>query len=121
MLALDVVLPDRFATTHSIPALKIAVAVVAFALASANTIYQAILPEFVPRFLWGVSTGMRGAFRSSGRQPDSFRQARCRRRSPPPSMRSSSRRARSPSSASRHAPRSRTFPRTASYYESGEI
>ena len=94
MLALDVVLPDRFATTHSIPALKIAVAVVAFALASANTIYQAILAGICPRsFLWGVSTGMRGAFRSSGRQPDSFRQARCRRRSPPPSMRSSSRRA----------------------------
>ncbi len=62
VLGLDVLALIVIAMTRSIPILTIAIAVAAFALASANTIYQAILPEVVPRSLWGVSTGVRGAF-----------------------------------------------------------
>ncbi len=62
VLAIDVLALIAIATTHSIAILTVAIAVAAFALASANTIYQAILPEVVPRALWGVSTGVRGVF-----------------------------------------------------------
>lgn len=62
VIGLDVVALIVIATTHVILLLTIAVAIAAFALASATTIYQAILPEVVPRHLWGISTGVRGAF-----------------------------------------------------------
>jgi MFS family permease len=62
VLGLDVVALSVIATAHALPILTIAVAVAAFALASATTIYQAILPEVVPRPLWGLSTGVRGTF-----------------------------------------------------------
>jgi MFS family permease len=62
VLGLDVLALSAIAITHSLPVLTVAIAVAAFALASAGTIYQAILPEVVPRPLWGVSTGVRGAF-----------------------------------------------------------
>jgi MFS family permease len=62
VLGLDVLALSVIAIAHALPILTIAVAVAAFALASASTIYQAILPEVVPRPLWGVSTGVRGTF-----------------------------------------------------------
>jgi MFS family permease len=62
VLGLDVLALSAIAITQSLLLLTVAIAVAAFALASASTIYQAILPEVVPRPLWGVSTGVRGAF-----------------------------------------------------------
>jgi MFS family permease len=41
--------------------LAIALGVSALALSTASTIYQALLPEIVPREAWGISSGVRGA------------------------------------------------------------
>lgn len=41
--------------------LGFALGVSAIALSTASTIYQALLPEVVPRHAWGISSGVRGA------------------------------------------------------------
>lgn len=41
--------------------LAIALGISAIALSTASTIYQALLPEVVPRHVWGISSGVRGA------------------------------------------------------------
>jgi len=47
--------------SHAALAIGIAVVCAAIAIATASTIYQALLPEVVPRGAWGASAGARGA------------------------------------------------------------
>ncbi|BDE07682.1 hypothetical protein WPS_29580 [Vulcanimicrobium alpinum] len=60
-LAVDIAALLAMAYTHAVGALGLEVACAAVAIASASSIYQAMLPEAVPRSAWGVSAGVRGA------------------------------------------------------------
>ncbi|MDB5042383.1 MAG: transporter [Candidatus Eremiobacteraeota bacterium] len=60
-LGLDIAALVALAYAHSIGALAVEVVCAAVAIATASTIYQAMLPEVVPREAWGASAGVRGA------------------------------------------------------------
>lgn len=60
-LAVDVVALVAMALAVSIDALAVALIAATIALMAAQTIYQALLPEVVPRSGWGASVGFRGA------------------------------------------------------------
>ncbi len=61
LLGVDALALVGMAYARSSTALALAIAVTAIAISAASTIYQALLPEVVPRHAWGVSSGFRGA------------------------------------------------------------
>lgn len=61
MLGVDAAALVAIAYARSTPFLAFAIGVSAIAISSASTVYQALLPEVVPRHAWGVSSGFRGA------------------------------------------------------------
>lgn len=61
VVGLDVLALTVIATTRSAVTLTVAAMVAALAVVAGETVYQAILPEVVPRPRWGFSTGVRGA------------------------------------------------------------
>jgi MFS family permease len=61
MLGVDALALFGIAYARTTPALAVAIAISAIAISAASTIYQALLPEVVPRHAWGVSSGFRGA------------------------------------------------------------
>lgn len=65
-LAVDVLAIGTMAFCASIGALGAAFVAATIAITAAQTIYQALLPEVVPRGAWGVSAGVRGAFTLAG-------------------------------------------------------
>ncbi len=60
-LAVDVAALGAMALAASVGALGTALVAATIALMAAQTIYQALLPEVVPRHAWGAAAGMRGA------------------------------------------------------------
>jgi MFS family permease len=60
-LGLDIVALVALAFAHSAGLLAVEVVCAGIAIATASTIYQAMLPEAVPRNAWGASAGVRGA------------------------------------------------------------
>lgn len=60
-LGVDVLALLGMAFANSTTTLAVAVAFSALALSVASTVYQALLPEVVPRHAWGISSGVRGA------------------------------------------------------------
>jgi MFS family permease len=60
-LAVDVLALLGIALANANTTLAIAVAFSALALSVASTVYQALIPEVVPRHAWGISSGVRGA------------------------------------------------------------
>ncbi len=60
-LGLDIVAVVALAYSHSVGALGVEVVCAGIAIATASSIYQAMLPEVVPRDAWGASAGVRGA------------------------------------------------------------
>ncbi len=61
VLAIDVVALVAMAYAGSTNALACALVAATVMLSAAQTIYQALLPEVVPRSAWGMSAGVRGA------------------------------------------------------------
>jgi MFS family permease len=60
IIVIDVIALSTIALTHSLAVLTVAVIVAALCMAGGETVYQAILPDVVPRGEWGASTGTRG-------------------------------------------------------------
>ena len=60
-LGIDVVALLAMAASHAAGAIAVEVVCAAIAIATASSIYQALLPEVVPREAWGASAGARGA------------------------------------------------------------
>jgi MFS family permease len=60
-LGVDVLALLGMAVANSATTLAISVALAALAISVASTVYQALLPEVVPRHAWGISSGVRGA------------------------------------------------------------
>ena len=65
-LVVDVVALAGMTFSASIGALGVALVLATIALTAAQTIYQALLPEIVPRGVWGTAAGMRGAMTLGG-------------------------------------------------------
>jgi MFS family permease len=61
ILAIDTVALLVMAQVSSVAALGGAIVVATVALMSGSTVYQVLLPEIVPRPLWGTAAGFRGA------------------------------------------------------------
>jgi MFS family permease len=61
ILAIDTIALLVMAQVSTIAGLTGAVVVATVALMSGSTVYQVLLPEIVPRKLWGTSAGFRGA------------------------------------------------------------
>ena len=61
-LAVDVAAIAGMAFAMSTGAVAVALVAATIAITAAQTIYQALLPEVVPREAWGTSAGVRGAF-----------------------------------------------------------
>ena len=61
-LAVDVAAIGGMAFAMSTGALALALVAATVAITAAQTIYQALLPDVVPRDAWGTSAGARGAF-----------------------------------------------------------
>jgi MFS family permease len=61
LLAIDVAALAGMAFAASAGAVGAALVAATIALAAAQTIYQALLPEVVPRAVWGTAAGVRGA------------------------------------------------------------
>ena len=61
-LAVDVAAVGAMAFAFSIGALGVALVAATVAITAAQTIYQALLPDVVPREAWGTSAGARGVF-----------------------------------------------------------
>lgn len=60
-LAVDVLALCAMAVSHSAGLLGIEVVAASIAIAAASTIYQALLPDVVPKSAWGTAAGVRGA------------------------------------------------------------
>ncbi|HTW83844.1 MAG TPA: MFS transporter [Candidatus Sulfotelmatobacter sp.] len=60
-LAVDVLALGAMAISHTIGLLGLEVVAASIAIAAASTIYQALLPDVVPKSAWGAAAGMRGA------------------------------------------------------------
>jgi MFS family permease len=60
-LGIDVVALLAMAASHAVGAIGVEVVCAAIAIATASSIYQALLPEVVPRSAWGAAAGARGA------------------------------------------------------------
>ncbi|MEA2721145.1 MAG: hypothetical protein QOJ39_3009, partial [Candidatus Eremiobacteraeota bacterium] len=65
-LAVDVIAIGAMAFALSTGAVAVALVAATVAITAAQTIYQALLPEVVPREAWGTSAGVRGAFTLAG-------------------------------------------------------
>ncbi|HZO92385.1 MAG TPA: MFS transporter [Candidatus Baltobacteraceae bacterium] len=61
MLAVDALALFAIAFAPNTLMLAIAIGISATAISAASTVYQALLPEVVPRHAWGISSGFRGA------------------------------------------------------------
>jgi len=61
VLAIDVVALVAMAFAGTTNALAVALVAATVTLSAAQTIYQALLPEVVPRSAWGMAAGVRGA------------------------------------------------------------
>jgi MFS family permease len=61
ILVVDIAALLAMSYAHTIGALGIEVVCAGTAIAAASSIYQALLPEVVPRSAWGVASGTRGA------------------------------------------------------------
>jgi MFS family permease len=65
-LAVDVAAVGGLAFALSTGTVALALVAATVAITAAQTIYQALLPEVVPRAAWGTSAGVRGAFTLAG-------------------------------------------------------
>ncbi|HYW53849.1 MAG TPA: MFS transporter [Dongiaceae bacterium] len=65
-LLVDVLAVGAMAFAASVGALAVALVAATVAITAAQTIYQALLPEVVPRDAWGTSSGARGVMTLAG-------------------------------------------------------
>ncbi len=115
LLLVDVLAIGAMAFAASVGAVAVALVAATVAITAAQTIYQALLPEVVPRAAWGTSSGARGVMTLAGTVlgllaaallapqlallGDGRRDGRCprsrsrRSRGPPPAGRTAARRA----------------------------
>jgi MFS family permease len=60
-LAVDVLALCTLAISHAVGLIAVEVVAATIAITAASTIYQALLPDVVPKNAWGAAAGMRGA------------------------------------------------------------
>ena len=66
LLTIDVLAIGAMAFAASVGAVAVALVAATIAITAAQTIYQALLPEVVPRAAWGTSSGARGVMTLAG-------------------------------------------------------